>query len=131
MSERPLVLVVEDIPVNLMLTEAVLAAAGYRVSSAGTAEEALRRLDEERPAVILMDVQLPGEDGLSLTRRLKADPRTAAIPVIALTAHAMKGDQEAAEEAGCDAYISKPIDTRTLGAQVAAVIQRLGQHGES
>jgi len=130
-SERPLVLVVEDIPVNLMLTEAVLAAAGYRVSSAGTAEEALRRLDEERPAVILMDVQLPGEDGLSLTRRLKADPRTAAIPVIALTAHAMKGDQEAAEEAGCDAYISKPIDTRTLGAQVAAVIQRLGQHGES
>lgn len=131
MSERPLVLVVEDIPVNLMLTEAVLAAAGYRVSSAGTAEEALRRLDEERPAVILMDVQLPGEDGLSLTRRLKADPRTAAIPVIALTAHAMKGDQEAAEEAGCDAYISKPIDTRTLGAQVAAVIQRLGQRGES
>jgi len=130
-SERPLVLVVEDIPVNLMLTEAVLAAAGYRVSSAGTAEEALRRLDEERPAVILMDVQLPGEDGLSLTQRLKADPRTAAIPVIALTAHAMKGDQEAAEEAGCDAYISKPIDTRTLGAQVAAVIQRLGQHGES
>jgi CheY-like chemotaxis protein len=130
-SERPLVLVVEDIPVNLMLTEAVLAAAGYRVSSAGTAEEALRRLDEERPAVILMDVQLPGEDGLSLTRRLKADPRTAAIPVIALTAHAMKGDQEAAEEAGCDAYISKPIDTRTLGAQVAAVIQRLGQRGES
>ena len=124
-------LVVEDIPVNLMLTEAVLAAAGYRVSSAGTAEEALRRLDEERPAVILMDVQLPGEDGLSLTRRLKADPRTAAIPVIALTAHAMKGDQEAAEEAGCDAYISKPIDTRTLGAQVAAVIQRLGQRGES
>jgi CheY-like chemotaxis protein len=120
-----LVLVVEDIAVNLMLTEAVLAGAGYRVISAGNAAEALERLGEQRPDVILMDIQLPGEDGLSLTRRLKADPAMASIPVIALTAHAMKGDQEAAEAAGCDGYISKPIDTRNLAAQVGAVVERV------
>ena len=127
MSDGRLVLVVEDIAVNLMLTEAVLAGAGYRVISAVNAAEAVQRLGEQRPDVILMDIQLPGEDGLSLTRRLKADPATAAIPVIALTAHAMKGDQEAAEAAGCDGYISKPIDTRTLADQVGAVVERQRQ----
>lgn len=126
MSAGRLVLVVEDIAVNLMLTEAVLAGAGYQVISAVTAADALERLGEQRPDAILMDIQLPGEDGLSLTRRLKADPATAGIPVIALTAHAMKGDAEEAAAAGCDAYISKPINTRTLAAQIAAVIDRLG-----
>jgi len=85
---------------------------------AGSASEVLERLQESWPDLILMDVQLPGEDGLSLTRRLKADPATAAIPVVALTAHAMTGDRELAMNAGCAGYISKPIDTRTFGLQV-------------
>jgi CheY-like chemotaxis protein len=119
---EPIVLIVEDIPVNLMLAEAVMAAAGYYVITASSAEEALRLLRSVHPNVILMDVQLPGVDGLTLTRQLKADPTTARIPVIALTAHAMKGDEEAALAAGCDGYISKPLDTRTLAAQVDTIV---------
>lgn len=81
-------------------------------------EEALERLGACTPDLILMDVQLPGMDGLSLTRALKSAPETAAIPVVALTAHAMIGDREQALAAGCAGYISKPIDTRTLGEEV-------------
>jgi CheY-like chemotaxis protein len=101
-----------------------MAAAGYYVITAGSAEEALRHLQSVHPDVILMDVQLPVVDGLTLTRQLKTDPTTARIPVIALTAHAMKGDEEAALAAGCDGYISKPLDTRTLAAQVDAIVDR-------
>jgi len=113
-----LILVVEDNEANQMLVRAVLELEGYRVVLAGSASEVLERLQESWPDLILMDVQLPGEDGLSLTRRLKADPATAAIPVVALTAHAMTGDRELAMNAGCAGYISKPIDTRTFGLQV-------------
>src|SRR5438874_9344997 len=122
MSRQRTVLVVEDIAINLVLVEAVMVAAGYFVVSAGSAEEARRLLLSVHPDVILMDVQLPGLDGLSLTRQLKAEPATAQIPVIALTAHAMKGDEEAALAAGCDGYVSKPINTRTLASQVDAII---------
>jgi CheY-like chemotaxis protein len=123
-TDQRVVLIVEDIPVNLMLAEAVMEGAGYYVISASSAEEAWRLLDSVHPDVILMDLQLPGIDGLTLTRQLKAEPRTAQIPVIALTAHAMKGDEEAALAAGCDGYVSKPLDTRTLAAQVDAILDR-------
>ena len=122
MSNSRLILVVNDNDAGLLLACAVLQLDGFRVDSAGSAEEVLQRLKARRPDLILMDVQLPGQDGLSLTRQLKADPTTTAIPIVALTAHAMAGDQEQALAAGCSGYISKPIDTRTFGAQVSAFL---------
>jgi CheY-like chemotaxis protein len=113
-----LILVVEDNETNQMLVRAVLEMHGYRVSVAGSADEALEELRRNPPSLILMDVQLPGKDGLSLTRELKADPSSSSIPIVALTAHAMNGDRELALEAGCAGYIAKPIDTRTFGDQV-------------
>ena len=114
----PLILVVEDNETNQMLTLAVLERDGYRVVLAGSTGEARERLDAAVPDLILMDVQLPGEDGLTFTRELKADPATSAIPIVAMTAHAMHGDAELAIEAGCSGYIAKPIDTRALAEQV-------------
>jgi CheY-like chemotaxis protein len=113
-----LVLVVEDNEANQLLFGAVLQREGYEVSIAGSATEARDEIRRRRPDLILMDVQLPGQDGLSFTRDLKADPATAAIPVVALTAHAMTGDRAHALEMGCAGYISKPIDTRTFGDYV-------------
>jgi Response regulator containing a CheY-like receiver domain and an HD-GYP domain len=118
MKRASLILVVDDNDAGLLLVRAVLELDGFRVDSAGSSEEVLERLNARVPDLILMDVQLPGQDGLSLTRQLKADPATATIPIVALTAHAMAGDRELALAAGCSGYISKPIDTRTLGAQV-------------
>ena len=113
-----MILVVEDNEANQALVQAVLELEGYRVELAASALEALDHLRDRAPDLILMDVQLPGQDGLSLTRLLKADPATNAIPVVALTAHAMTGDRELALRAGCVGYIAKPIDTRTFGAEV-------------
>lgn len=113
-----LILVVEDNETNQILVRAVLELDGYRVEVAGSAGEAWKAVRDLAPDLILMDVQLPGQDGLSLTRELKADPATAAIPVVALTAHAMSGDRELALQAGCQGYIAKPIDTRSFTAQV-------------
>ncbi len=113
-----LILVVEDNEANQMLVRAVLEMEGYRVILAGSADEAVDELARDTPVMILMDVQLPGRDGLTLTRQLKADPATSAIPIVALTAHAMHGDREIAIEAGCLGYISKPIDTRTFASEV-------------
>jgi CheY-like chemotaxis protein len=114
----PFVLVVEDNETNQMLTMAVLQRDGYQVKVAGTAEEALAMIGLEMPDIILMDLQLPGQDGLAFTRALKEDPATTAIPVVAMTAHAMMGDEAQAIAAGCAGYIAKPIDTRTLSDQV-------------
>jgi len=114
-SESSLILVVDDNDGGLLLATAVLQREGFRVDSAGSAEDVRKRLTARLPDLILMDVQLPGQDGLSLTRQLRADPATAAIPIVALTAHAMASDREDAFAAGCVGYISKPIDTRTLG----------------
>jgi CheY-like chemotaxis protein len=86
-------------------------------------EAALAAIAEHRPQLVLMDVQLPGRDGLELTRDLKAQPATAEIPIVALTAHAMRGDDEEALAAGCAGYISKPIDTRTFASEVGRFIQ--------
>jgi CheY-like chemotaxis protein len=92
------------------------------VAQAVDAEEAIEAIAAAPPDLILMDIGLPGMDGLTLTRKLKEDPATRDIRVAALTAFAMKGDEEKAIEAGCDGYISKPIDTRELGAQVAQLL---------
>src|SRR5436309_1837976 len=101
-----------------MLTRAVLELDGHEVEVAGSSQEAIERIRERTPQLILTDIQLPGQDGLSLTRQLKRDPATAMIPVVALTAHAMSGDREEALGAGCAGYIPKPIDTRTFGDMV-------------
>jgi CheY-like chemotaxis protein len=119
MNGLPLILIVEDNEANRLLAGAVLERQGYRVEMAGNAEEALQRLATAAPDLILMDVQMPGMDGLTLTRRLKDDTRTAGIPVIALTALAMTGDRERTLEAGCSGYISKPINTRTFASEVS------------
>jgi CheY-like chemotaxis protein len=118
MTATPLILVVDDNEAGQLLVTTVLQLEGFEVVSAGSSAEVLERLHERTPDLILMDVQLPGQDGLSLTRRLKADLATAAIPIIALTAYAMAGDREDALAAGCIGYITKPIDTRNLGNQV-------------
>jgi CheY-like chemotaxis protein len=118
MTSPPLILVVEDNEVNQLLTASVLEREGFEVQLAGSSVQAMERLGSRKPDLILMDIQLPGMDGLALTRRLKADPATANITVIALTAHAMSGDREQTLAAGCAGYISKPIDTRTFGSQV-------------
>jgi CheY-like chemotaxis protein len=118
------VLVVDDNPANLKLVRILLSEEGYDVRVAGDAEEALSVLRAFRPRLILMDLQLPGMDGLALTARLKAEPTTRDIEIIALTAYAMKGDEERARAAGCDGYITKPIDTRALPEIVG---RRLGR----
>jgi two-component system, cell cycle response regulator DivK len=110
----PRVLVVEDNPVNLELVMALLEEAGCQVLSADSAAAALQLVANERPDLILMDVQLPGMTGYEATRRLKADPATAAIPVIAITAHAMRGEEATARAAGCDAYLTKPLETQAF-----------------
>ena len=121
MSNKP-ILIVDDNPSNLKLLRVLLSGEGYEVRTALHAEEALTALESFKPALILMDIQMPGMDGLELTRRIKAQPATAAIPVIALTAYAMSGDEAKAKAAGCDAYVTKPIDTRTLPALIAKLI---------
>lgn len=118
MSERLRILVVEDNEPNQLLAQAVLERDGFVVDLASTTAEARMTLTSRHPDLILMDIQLPGEDGLAFARQLKSDPATAPIPIVALTAHAMAGDREGALAAGCDGYIAKPIDTRKLGEQV-------------
>ncbi|MGH7764698.1 MAG: response regulator [Candidatus Dormibacteraceae bacterium] len=130
MTESHRVLVVEDNEVNQMLVRAVLEREGYTVEIVASSPEALDSMRWGLPDLILMDIQLPGEDGLTLTRRLKADPRTARVPVVALTAHAMEGDREQALSAGCVAYISKPIDTRLLATQIRQFISGFGAKQE-
>jgi CheY-like chemotaxis protein len=125
-SESPRVLVVEDNEVNQMLVRAVLEREGYRVEMVASSAEAFDSVHRSLPDLILMDIQLPGEDGLSLTRRLKADPSTARVAIVALTAHAMEGDREQALSAGCVGYISKPIDTRMFGQQIRQFISAGG-----
>jgi CheY-like chemotaxis protein len=117
------ILVVDDNPINLKLVADLLAFEGYRVLKAVDGEEAAHKVQEDPPDLILLDVDLPGIDGLTLTKRLKGDPRTANIIIVAVTAFAMKGDRQRAIAAGCDAYVTKPIDTRELPAQVAELLQ--------
>jgi two-component system, cell cycle response regulator DivK len=116
------VLVIEDNPANMKLASLLLHNAGHTVLSAVDAETGLMQARAERPDLILMDIQLPGMDGLAATALLKQDPATVAIPVIALTALAMKADQEKSEIAGCDAYIAKPLRYQELYAAIDALL---------
>jgi CheY-like chemotaxis protein len=117
MPER--LLIVDDNPTNLKLVSYLVKAQGYDVDTAVDADSALTAIAAHRPQLILMDLQLPGIDGLELTRRLKSAPATRGIKIIAVTAYAMKGDEEKALAAGCDDYVTKPIDTRGLPALIA------------
>ena len=108
------ILIVEDNPLNLELISDILEANGYTITTAVTGADAIKQVDIEAPDLILMDIQLPGLDGLTVTGIIKKKPGMENIPIIAQTAHAMRGDEEKAREAGCDGYISKPIDTRAI-----------------
>lgn len=112
------VLVVEDNAANMELVTDLLGVGGFRVLQAATAEDGIRLAKAEHPDLILMDIALPGMDGLQATRLLGEDPETGGIPVVALTAHAMSGDKEKALAAGCVGYITKPIDTRAFARTV-------------
>jgi CheY-like chemotaxis protein len=125
MSSEP-VIVVDDNRINAKLLEIVLGDEGYDVRTAGNAEEALALLQTFRPRLIMMDIRLPGMDGLELTRRLKADAATRDIIIIAVTACAARGDDQKALAAGCDDYITKPISTVSLPGLVA---RHLGARG--
>lgn len=113
------ILVVDDNPTNLQLVEFLLKAAGFSVSTAANAEEGIEKAKCGLPDLILMDVQMPGMDGLTATRQIKSDATTAHIPVVALTAYAMQGDKERCEEAGCAGYITKPIKTKEFVLNIA------------
>ncbi len=117
------ILVIEDNPLNLELVTDLLEAVGFNVGQAHTAEEGLHLALKLRPDLIFMDLSLPGIDGLTATKALRAEPATCNLIIVALTAHAMKGDAELALTAGCDGYLAKPIDTRTFAAKAAAFIR--------
>ena len=119
---RSTVLVVEDNPLNLKLIRDVLGHAGYRVLDAGDAEQGIALARSERPDLVLMDVQLPGIDGIEALARLRADAQTAYIPVVALTALAMKQDRQRCLDAGFDGYLEKPVSVPALPGQVEALI---------
>jgi two-component system, cell cycle response regulator DivK len=121
-TDTSAVLIVEDNPRNLKLVRDVLNHVGYRTLEAGTAEDGLELARTERPGLIMMDVQLPGMDGLQALEQLRADPRTADIRVMAVTAFAMKRDRERCLEAGFDGYLEKPIDVRELPRRVAELM---------
>lgn len=118
------ILIIEDNPLNLELAVDLLEASGFVVVSAKTAEAGLRLAQERPPDLVLMDLSLPGMDGLEATKALKKHPATRDVCVIALTAHAMKGDKEIALNANCDGYLTKPIDTRTFVATITHFITR-------
>jgi CheY-like chemotaxis protein len=117
---KPRILIVDDNATNRKLASDTLAYDDFDVSEAPDATSALATLARYRPDLILMDIAMPGMDGLSLTRVLKADTATRHIPIVALTASAMRGDEAKARDAGCDGYITKPINTRIFGEQVRA-----------
>jgi CheY-like chemotaxis protein len=116
------ILIIEDNRLNLELATDLLEANGFVVASAATAEEGLQRARDLLPDLVLMDFGLPGMDGLTATKNLKADPATRHLTIVGLSAHAMKGDEELALYAGCDGYLTKPVDTRTFVATIAKFI---------
>jgi CheY-like chemotaxis protein len=118
------ILIIEGNPVNMELTTFLLNGIGYEVLQATDAESGIEQVRSEMPALVLMDVQLPGMDGLAATRQLKTDPATAHIPVIAITSHAMKGDEEAMLAAGYDSCLSTPFHLRDLRDQVNTLLDR-------
>lgn len=118
------ILIVEDNPLNMELVSDLLQVRGYQVIEATTGKQALELVRQHHPDLILMDVQLPGLDGLAVTKMLKSDPATEDIIVVAITAHAMRGDEAKVYAAGCSAYIAKPIDTRELPRVVSRFLEK-------
>src|SRR5210317_1705530 len=106
------ILVVEDNELNMKLVKGLIKIGKYRMLEATDAESGIQLIREQRPDLVLMDIQLPGMDGLSATKIIKEDPSLKDIPIVALTSYAMQGDEEKALAAGCTGYITKPIDTR-------------------
>ncbi|HEY4178234.1 MAG TPA: response regulator [Kofleriaceae bacterium] len=123
------ILIVDDNPTNLKLLAYLMTQQGYVVATALDADAALASIERDHPTLILMDLQLPGVDGLALTRQLKQAPATRDIIIIAVTAYAMKGDVEKAVAAGCDDYVTKPIDTRRVPSIVARHIEQRAARG--
>ena len=121
------ILLIEDNAVNRRLAQFLLKSQGYEVWEVTSAPEAFESLKERQPDLILMDIQLPGMDGLAATRQLKANPVTCDIPVLAVTSYAMKGDEAKAFEVGCSGYVTKPIDKRLF---LEAVAKALGNRYE-
>ncbi len=119
----PSILIVDDNPINLDLVTFVLEVDGMVVDTAASASLALSRIGVSAPDLILMDIQMPGMDGLALTRQLKADPATREIVIVAFTAYAMKGDEAKMLGAGCDGYLSKPIDVAGFAASVRGFLE--------
>ena len=122
MSKASVILVVEDNEANQLLARAVLELEGFEVHIAGSAPEALDSLREVTPNLILMDVQLPKMSGLDATRQLRADPRTAAVPIIVITSYALSGDAQKATDAGASAYLAKPYSPRELLAKIREIV---------
>jgi two-component system cell cycle response regulator len=118
------ILLIEDDPTDLKLLCAVLRTSGHRVLEHASAEQAVKEIKARQPEVVILDLKLPGMDGLTLARALKADPDTQHIPIVAVTAAAELFPRDKALAAGCDAYILKPIDTRKLPEQVESVTRR-------
>ena len=124
MSAQSKILIIEDNPLNMELAADLLNAAGYEVLQATTAERGIQLARSLLPDLILMDTSLPGMDGLQAIMILKSEPATENIPVISLTANAMKGDEETARAAGALAYVTKPIDTRTFVKSVSEFVKK-------
>ncbi len=118
MTKKPLILIVEDDPSSLLLATAALQTSGFEVEGSGSAEEARDAIAKRKPALILMDIGLPGMDGLDFTKELRSRSQTAAIPIIALTANNMPLYERAAKAAGCQGFIVKPVSPAALAAQV-------------
>lgn len=118
------ILVIEDNERNRKLLKLLLQSKGYEVVETASGEEALRYLEGSKPDIILLDIQLPNMDGLTLAKNIKSQPDKKDIPIVAVTAYAMKGDREKMLSSGCDAYVSKPIDTRSLPILIENLISR-------
>jgi len=123
-GDGKLVLLVEDNEKNMKLARDILRFKGYRVTEATTGEDAVASAATEPPDLVLMDIQLPGIDGIEAFRRIRSDPKTAKIPVVALTASVMAGDRERFDKAGFDGFIAKPIDVKQFPDQVASYLAK-------
>jgi Response regulators consisting of a CheY-like receiver domain and a winged-helix DNA-binding domain len=118
------VLVVEDNEMNMQLVEYLLEEGGFQILKATSGEDALQVANADVPDLILMDIHLPGMDGLTVVREMKSLEKTKRIPILALTAHAMRGDKDRFLDAGCDGYITKPIDVKTFVSSIAKYLAK-------
>jgi CheY-like chemotaxis protein len=125
------ILIIEDHPLNRQLARAILEQRGHQVSEAVDVEGAWLELQKSNPQIVLMDIQFPGGGGEYLLRKIRSNPSTARLPVIAITAYAMQGDRERFLEMGFDGYLTKPLDTRAFGPAIEAFSQALKSQGEA